>query len=133
MNNVEPSNREPALGVKDIEAWIEDLSKEPPLPEGGLLRGEVLGISGEGRRGQLRGTGHATVEILLEEPISAKRGDLLEVAGVPEVVAEAVPVGLRLVWKGAAAKNHGVSPRFRARRASVEAQAGKLPFTTPRI
>jgi len=133
MNNVEPSNRAPALGVKDIEAWIEDLSKEPPLPEGGLLRGEVLGISGEGRRGQLRGAGRATVEIRLEEPISAKRGDIVEVTGVPELVAEAVPVGLRLVWKGANAKNHGTSPRFRARRASVEAQAEKLPFETPRI
>ena len=133
MSTVETSNREPPLGVKDLEAWVEDLSKEPPLPEGGLLRGEVLGISGDGRRGQLRGPGRATVEILLEEPISAKRGDNVEVSGAPELVAEAVPVGLRLVWKGAAAKNHGTSSRFRARRASVEAQAAKLPFTTPRI
>ena len=133
MNNVEPSNREPLLGVKDLEAWVEDLSKEPPLPAGGLLRGEVLGLSGDGRRGLLGGAGRATVEVLLEEPISAQRGDNLEVAGAPELVAEAVPVGLRLVWRGAAAKNHGTSSRFRARRASVEAQAAKLPFATPRI
>lgn len=133
MNNVEPSNREPLLGVKDLEAWVEDLSKEPPLPEGGLLRGEVLGLSGDGRRGQLRGAGRATVEVLLEQPISAQRGDNIEVAGVPELVAEAVPVGLRLVWRGVSGKNHGTSSRFRARRASVEAHAAKLPFATPRI
>src|SRR5262245_50711026 len=123
MNNVEPSNREPVLGVKDLEAWIEDLSKEPPLPEGGLLRGEVLGIAGAGRRVQLRGAGQAAVEVVLDEPISAKRGDNVEVAGAPQLVAEGMPVGLRLVWKGAAAKNQGTSSRFRARRASVDAQA----------
>jgi len=138
MNNIEPSNREPTqgvktLGVKDVEAWIEDLTKELTLPEGGLLRGELLGTSGDGRRCQLRGAGRATVELRLEQPISAKRGDTVETAGEPELVTEAVPVGLRLVWKGVAAKNCGTSPRFRARRASVEAHAAKLPFTTPPI
>ena len=133
MNNVEPSKRESALGVKDVEAWIEDLAKGLTLPEGGLLRGEVLGTSGDGRRCQLRGSGRATVELRLDQPIRAKRGDIVEVAGEPELVTETVPIGLRVVWKGGASKNCGVSPRSRARRASVEAQAAKLPFTTPPI
>ena len=133
MNNVEPSNREPALGVKDVEAWIEDLTKELTPPEGGVLRGEVLGTSGDGRRSQLRGAGRATVELRLEQPIRAKRGELVEVVGAPELVTEATPIGLRLVWRGAAAKNCGTSPRARARRASVEAHAAKLPFPTPPI
>jgi hypothetical protein len=133
MNNVEPSNHEPVLAVKDVEDLLEDLSKELTLPEGGLLRGELLGTVGDGRRGQLRGAGRATVELRLEEPIEAKRGDLVEVAGTPELVIEAVPAGLRFVWRGAAAKNRGTAPRFKSRRALVEAQAAKLPFETPRI
>jgi hypothetical protein len=133
MNNVEPSNREPSLGVKDIEAWIEDLTRQLTVPEGGLLRGEVLGTSGDGRRSQLRGAGRATVELRLEQPIRAKRGEIVEVAGAPELVTEAMPIGVRLVWRGATAKNCGTSPRSRARRASVEAQAAKLPFPTPPI
>jgi hypothetical protein len=134
MSNVEPSNRESTLAVKDVEAWIEGLTRELTLPEGGLLRGEVLGTSGDGRRGQLRGpAGRAAVELRLEEPLEAKRGDIVEVAGQPELVAEAAPVGLRLVWRGTVTKNWGTSPRFRARRAALEERAAKLPFTTPRI
>jgi hypothetical protein len=112
---------------------LDQLAKQVPLPDGGLLRGEVLRIFGGGTRLHLREIGRCTVEVRLEEPLRAERGDLVEVAGTPEVVSEATPVGLRVVWKGATAQNLGLSPRFSARRAFAEEQAAKLSFETPRI
>ncbi|MEO8182743.1 MAG: exodeoxyribonuclease VII large subunit [Deltaproteobacteria bacterium] len=133
MSNADLSNSDPSLLVKDVEGMMEQLSKQIPPPEGGRLRGEVLGTFSAGRGVRLRGAGRATVEVRVEQPLQAERGDLVEVSGVPELVAEAAPVGLRVVWRGGTATNTGVSERFRERRANVEDCAARLPFTTPRI
>ena len=81
----------------------------------------------------LRDAGRATLEVRVDQPLKAERGDFVEIAGSPELVAEAAPVGLRVVWRGGAAENRGVSERFRQRRVNVEACAARLPFNTPRI
>ncbi|MEY2931866.1 MAG: hypothetical protein RL033_2615 [Pseudomonadota bacterium] len=133
MSNADLSNSDPALLVKDVEGMMDLLSKQIPPPEGGLLRGEVLSTFRGGRSVHLRDAGRATVEVRIEQPIVAERGDFVEVSGTPELVAEAVPVGLRVVWRGDAATNCGVSPRFRQCRAHVEERAARLPFNTPRI
>ncbi|HEU4581335.1 MAG TPA: hypothetical protein VFS67_23925 [Polyangiaceae bacterium] len=133
MSNAELSKPDSSLWVKDIEGALDELSQQVPLPEGGLLRGEVVRIFAGGTRLHLREIGRCTVEVRLEEPLRAERGDLVEVAGKPELVSEATPVGLRVLWKGPSGKNLGLSDRFRARRAFAEEQAAKLSFETPRI
>lgn len=132
MSNAE-SIPDSSFWVKDIEGVLDHLARQVPLPEGGLLRGEVLRIFAGGTRLHLREIGRCTVEVRLEEPVRAERGDQVEVTGAPEVVSEATPVGLRVVWKGATGQNLGVSDRHRARRAFVEEQAAKLSFESPRI
>lgn len=133
MSNAEVTNSEPALVVKDVEGMMEELSRQLSPPEGGRLRGEVLSTFSDGRGVHLRDAGRATVEVRIDQPLKAERGDFVEVTGVPELVAAAAPVGLRVVWRGDAAYNRGVSERFRQRRVNVEACAARLPFNTPRI
>jgi hypothetical protein len=133
MSNAELSIPDSSFWVNDLEGVLDQLAKQVPLPEGGLLRGEVLRTFGGGTRLHLREIGRCTVEVRLEEPLRAERGDLVEVTGAPEVVSEATPVGLRVVWKGATGQNLGLSQRFRDRRAFAEEQAAKLSFETPRI
>jgi hypothetical protein len=133
MTNGDLSNSSPSLGVTDVAGMLEELSKQIPLPEGGLLRGEVLRTEGGGSRVFLRDSSRAMLEVRIDRPLRAERGDYVEVAGVPELVSQALPIGLRIVWRGGEAKNCGVSQRFRRRRACVEERAAKLPFTTPRI
>jgi len=133
MNNADLWNNDPSLLVKDVEGMMEQLSKQLSPPEGGLLRGEVLGTFSGGRGVRLRDSGRATVEVRVDQPLQAERGDFVEVSGVPELVAEAAPVGLRVVWRGSTAKKRGVSERFRERRANLEDCAARLPFTTPKI
>jgi hypothetical protein len=132
MSNAE-SIPDSSFWVKDIEGVLDHLARQVPLPEGGLLRGEVLRIFAGGTRLHLREIGRCTVEVRLEEPVRAERGDLVEVTGAPEIASEATPVGLRVVWKGATGENLGLSDRHRARRAFVEEQAAKLSFESPRI
>lgn len=133
MSNAEVTNSDPALVVKDVEGMMEELSRQLAPPEGGRLRGEVLSTFSEGHGVHLRDAGRATLEVRVDQPLKAERGDFVEVAGVPELVAEAAPVGLRVVWRGDNAQNRGVSERFRQRRVNVEACAARLPFNTPRI
>ena len=133
MSNAELSIPDSSLWVQDLEGVLDQLAKQVPLPEAGVLRGEVLRIFGGGTRLHLREIGRCTVEVRLEEPLRAERGDLVEVTGTPEVASEATPVGLRVVWKGASGQNLGLSQRFRDRRAFTEEQAAKLSFETPRI
>ncbi|HVZ37182.1 MAG TPA: exodeoxyribonuclease VII large subunit [Polyangiaceae bacterium] len=133
MTNGDLSNSIPSLGVTDVAGMLEELSKQIPLPEGGLLRGEVLRTEGGGSRVFVRDLSRAMLEVRIDRPLQAERGDYVEVAGVPELVSQALPIGLRMVWRGGEAKNRGVSQRFRKRRAFVEERAAKLPFTTPRI
>jgi len=133
MSNADLSNPDSNLWVGNIEGVLDQLAKQIPLPEGGLLRGEVLRTFGGGTRMHLREQGRSTVEVRLEEPLRAERGDLVEVAGAPEVVAEIAPMGLRVVWQGQSGQNRGPSQRFRDRRAFAEEQAAQLSFETPRI
>jgi hypothetical protein len=133
MTNGDLSQSIRNLGVTDVVGLLEELSKQIPLPEGGLLRGEVLRIEDGGSRLFLRDLNRAMLEVRIDRPLQAERGDYVEVAGVPELVSQALPVGLRMVWRGGEAKHRGVSQRFRKRRAFVEERAAKLPFTTPRI
>ncbi len=133
MSNAQLLNSDPALVVKDVAGMMEELSKQLAPPEGGLLRGEVLSTFSEGRGVHLRDAGQATVEVRVDQPLKAERGDFVEIPGSPELVAEAAPVGLRVVWRGGAAQNRGVSERFRQRRLNVESCAARLPFATPRI
>ena len=133
MNDVDLSNAAPVLEVEEVERLLAQLSPQVSLPSAGILRGEVVSSSGNGQELRLRGAGRATIEVRLGQPLEVRRGDVVEVTGAPELVASAVPVGLRLVWRGSAAENRGESPSFQARRTFAEAQTAKLPFTTPRI
>jgi hypothetical protein len=123
----------PAVRVSDVEGKMAELAKQLTPPEGGRLRAEVLRIFDGGLGAYVRDVRRAMVEVRLEQPLTVERGTLIEVEGVPELATEALPVGLRVVWKGVRAKNCGVSQRFRARKTFVEKRAARLPFETPRV
>jgi hypothetical protein len=133
MSNADLSKPDANLWVGNIQDVLDQLAKQIPLPKAGLLRGEVLRTFGGGTRMHLRELGRSTVEVRLEEPLRAERGDLVEVEGAPEVVAEIAPIGLRVVWQGQSGQNRGLSERFRDRRSFAEEQAAQLSFETPRI
>ncbi|HWO10912.1 MAG TPA: hypothetical protein VNN80_15565 [Polyangiaceae bacterium] len=133
MSHADLSSRDSSLWAQDALGMLGELSKQIPLPEGGVLRGEVVRAFEGGARLHLREGGQATVEVQIEEPLWAERGDLVEVRGVPELIAGDAPVGLRMIWRGSTGENRGPSQRFRARRTYAEERAAKLPFETPRI
>ena len=133
MNTAELFNPEPLFQIQDLGGTLSALSKHFSPTEPGLLCGEVVATFDGGTRAQLRDDRGAVVELRLEQALQAARGDWLEVSGAPELVAETVPVGLRVVWRGTATKNLGVSKRFRERCAFAERLASSLPFETPRI
>ncbi len=133
MNTAELFEPEPVLQIQDLGGLLEELSKQVTPPRGGLLRGEVLATFDGGSRVQLRDANRATVELRLEQPLRAARGDWVEVLGAPELVAETAPLGMRVVWRGETAKHLGEAPRFRERRAFAGRLASSLPFETPRI
>lgn len=123
----------PAVRVSDVEGKMAELAKQLTAPEGGRLRGELLRTFDGGLGAYVRDVRRAMVEVRLEQVLTVERGTLIEVEGAPELATEALPVGLRVVWKGARAKNCGVSQRFRARKTFVEKRAARLPFETPRV